>query len=52
MGVLPSLTHGRHISELSIAHESLKMNRFASFYLFFCNFAMVINNNNESFYTT
>ena len=51
MGVLPSLTHGRHISELSIVHESLKMNRFASFYLFFCNFAMVINNN-ESFYTT
>lgn len=51
MAFLPSLTHGCHISELSIAHESLKMNRFASFYLFFCNFAMVINNN-ESFYTT
>ena len=52
MVFLPSLTHECHISELSIVHESLKMNRFASFYLFFCNFAMVINNNNESFYTT
>ncbi len=51
MGFLLSLTHEGHISELSIVREALKMNRFASFYLFFCNFAMDINNN-ESFYTT